>query len=240
MAGKKAAEQTGQQAEQVAQAGNTLPVKKRKATDYQPDPANANAGTERGLRALDDSLAQYGAGRSILSDKNGYIVAGNKTLERAVDLGILDVIEVETDGNQLVVVKRKDLDLLSDQRARALAYADNRVGQLDLEWNLEQLLADVNAGLQLPTSLFTEMELEHLLHLSETVDDPLGEWQGMPEFEQEDQNAKFQITVYFATEEDIAEFAQAIDQPVTKDTKTVHIPAQGRRDGKSYRVVDES
>lgn len=222
-----AAKKTAIQAGQIAQEDNALPVKKRKTTDYQPDPANANTGTERGLRALDDSLAQYGAGRSILSDKNGYIVAGNKTLERAVDLGILDVIEVETDGHQLVVVRRTDLDLLSDQKARAMAYADNRVGQLDREWNLEQLLADVNAGIELPQSLFTEMELEHLLHLGETVDDPAAEWQGMPEFEQEGVTDN-KLTVYFADDAGREEFAELTGQQVTPKTKFIWFPGDAK------------
>jgi len=34
--------------------------------DLRPDNANANLGTERGLRVLDDSLRECGAGRSIL------------------------------------------------------------------------------------------------------------------------------------------------------------------------------
>jgi len=39
---------------------------------------NANRGTERGTSALESSLELYGAGRSILLDKNGIIIAGNK------------------------------------------------------------------------------------------------------------------------------------------------------------------
>lgn len=135
---------------------------KRKTSDYTPDPTNANSGTERGLRALDDSLAKYGAGRSILVDKNGYVIAGNKTLERAVDSGFDEVIEVETDGRQLVAVKRTDLDLINDPRARELAYADNRVAELDLTWNAEQLLADLNAGVDL-SQFWNEHELQELL-----------------------------------------------------------------------------
>lgn len=135
---------------------------KRKATDYQPDPSNANIGTERGLRALDDSLAKYGAGRSILVDKNGYVIAGNKTLERAVDLGIENVIEVETDGHELVAVRRTDLDLLSDPKARELAYADNRISEIDLAWNAEQLLADLNTGVDL-SQFWRDDELAELL-----------------------------------------------------------------------------
>src|ERR1041384_588040 len=100
----------------------------RKLTDLSsltPDTHNANQGTQRGRGLLEKSLRQYGAGRSILADKNGVIIAGNKTLETAADLG-LPVKVVETDGTELVVVQRTDLDLTRDKAARELAYADNR------------------------------------------------------------------------------------------------------------------
>lgn len=111
-----------------------------KITDFTPDKGNANKGTPRGLKALDTSLRQYGAGRSILVDKKGRVIAGNKTLERAADIGIDDVIVVESDGTKLVAVKRTDLDLENDGgKARALATYDNRVGQLDLDWDIDAL-----------------------------------------------------------------------------------------------------
>jgi hypothetical protein len=55
-------------------------IKQAKLSDLQPDRRNANKGTERGLKALDHSLRQYGAGRSILVDKHGRIIAGNYVL----------------------------------------------------------------------------------------------------------------------------------------------------------------
>lgn len=50
-------------------------------SDLIPDDRNANKGTERGNGLLERSLQQYGAGRSILIDKNNRIIAGNKTVE---------------------------------------------------------------------------------------------------------------------------------------------------------------
>ena len=47
-------------------------------SDLIPDPRNANLGTERGLRMLDDSLREDGAGRSILVDRDGVTIAGAK------------------------------------------------------------------------------------------------------------------------------------------------------------------
>ena len=120
-----------------------MATKKLKLTDLVPDARNANKGTARGLSVLEDSLQQLGAGRSILVDKNGAVIAGNKTLETASAAGFQDVLVVETDGSKLVAVKRTDLDLSSDPLARKLAYADNRAGEIGLEWDPEVIAADM-------------------------------------------------------------------------------------------------
>ncbi len=133
----------------------------RKLSDLIPDHANANKGTERGRSALEASLRQYGAGRSILIDKNGRIISGNKTAEAAADIGLDNVIIIQTDGKQIVAVQRTDLDIDSAE-GRGLAYADNRVGQISLEWDAEQMLADLNAGVDL-SSLWRQDELDEML-----------------------------------------------------------------------------
>lgn len=149
-------------------------VTRLKLSELTPDPANANIGTERGLRILDDSLAEVGAGRSIVTDKNGIILAGNKTAERSIDRGIEDAIEIESDGSKLIVVKRTDLDLHDpnpNNPARKLAYYDNRAGEAGLAWDANRIAADVAAGLDVG-SLWTPGELEHL---TDTVIDITGD-----------------------------------------------------------------
>lgn len=131
-------------------------------SDLTPDPNNANRGTERGRALLEHSLRQYGAGRSVLADKHGTLIAGNKTIEVAAELG-LPIRIVETDGTELVVVRRRDLDLAKDKAARELAYADNRAGELSLDWDVEQVQADLASGIDLDVVGFSAAELETLL-----------------------------------------------------------------------------
>lgn len=126
-----------------------------------PDPKNANKGTIRGRHALTESLKRHGAGRSIVADKNGVIIGGNKTYERAQELG-LETQFVHTNGEKLVVVVRDDLDLEQDPDARELAYADNRVAELDLNMDLDQLRADLDEGFDL-AYLYRPDELERLI-----------------------------------------------------------------------------
>jgi DNA modification methylase len=138
-------------------------VEKRRPSvdDLKPDPKNANKGSVRGREMVEDSLEECGAGRSILADRDGVVIAGNKTLEAARKLG-LPVRTIETDGSELVVVRRSDLDLAGDEKARRLAYLDNRSSELGLEWDTNQLLADLQGGVDL-SGIFDKAELDELL-----------------------------------------------------------------------------
>jgi hypothetical protein len=99
-----------------------------KLADLTFDPQNANKGTARGRSMLEKSLQKFGAGRSILLDKNNVIISGNKTAETAGQVGYDKVRIVETDGKEIIAVKRTDLDI-NDPAARGLAISDNRVGE---------------------------------------------------------------------------------------------------------------
>lgn len=128
--------------------------------DLIHDPNNANKGSDRGKKAVADSLEKYGAGRSIVVDKNGVIIGGNKTLEAAQAAGI-EIEVIKTGGDKLVVVQREDLDLLEDDKARKLAYADNRAGELGLNWHLDQIKSDLDSGMILD-DLFSLDELDDM------------------------------------------------------------------------------
>lgn len=106
--------------------------------EFHQDLRNFNKGTAAGAKLLDKSFNDLRAGRSILVDKDGNIIAGNKSAEAAKKNGITDVIVVKTDSTKLVAVKRTDVDINSP-RGRALAFADNRTAQVNLSWDEVQL-----------------------------------------------------------------------------------------------------
>jgi hypothetical protein len=128
--------------------------------DLTPDPQNANTGTERGGGMLERSLRETGAGRSVLVDKHGRIIAGNKAVGGWGAIAEPEQIEVvRTTGQKLVVVQREDLDLDDPHGlARKLAYFDNRTAELNLFWDPAQVYADMQAGLDL-TPFWTTDEL---------------------------------------------------------------------------------
>ena len=136
-------------------------VQHKRIADLTQDAHNANRGTVRGAKAIAASLKDYGAGRSILLDRNGVIIAGNKTAENAGAAGMEDVLVVQTDGTRLVAVQRMDLDLTTDSRAKALAIADNRAGQLSLDWD-PAVLKSFGSDLDL-SKFWTQSEIDKLL-----------------------------------------------------------------------------
>lgn len=95
------------------------------------DAHNFNKGTDEGRKLMERSLTELGAGRSILIDRNDNIIAGNKTQEAAIKAGIKRVRVIETTGDELVAVKRTDVDIDS-AKGRELAFVDNLATQVNL------------------------------------------------------------------------------------------------------------
>jgi len=206
-------------------ADNGTRVTRRKLSDYKPDPHNANKGTERGVYMLDRSIEEVGLARSIVAAADGTIPAGNKTLQAAADAGIEAVIEVETDGRALVVVKRTDWETADAEQARKYAYYDNRAAEVGLEWDAEQLLADLDAGLDL-SALFFDWELEKFQLAPENEVDFAEMWEGMPEYESEDERPAYAIKVNFKTLDDLKDFARLIGQNLTEQTRSIWHPVK--------------
>ena len=95
------------------------------------DDKNFNRGTEEGGKLIARSFKEHGAGRSVLLDKNNRLVAGNKAAEGAREAGIRRVIVVETEGDEMVAVRRKDVDL-DTAEGRKMALLDNLTQQVSL------------------------------------------------------------------------------------------------------------
>ena len=103
------------------------------------DKRNYRLHNDENKRVIKKSLKELGAGRSIVIDNEGEIIAGNGVYEQAKKLGIKTKI-VETDGSELVVVKRTDLATGDDKRKK-LALADNAASDTS-EWAEELLRED--------------------------------------------------------------------------------------------------
>lgn len=119
--------------------------------DLKPDSHNANRGSARGQKQIVGSIQRNGFGRSGLLDKDGRVIAGNKTLEASAEVFGVEaaVIIVESDGTKPVYVKRTDLDLddpAPNNPARRLAYEDNVSSWLSFDLDPAVVMADMESG----------------------------------------------------------------------------------------------
>lgn len=142
-------------------------VKRMSMADLVPDNKNANKGTQEGARLLEKSLRDLGAGRSVLLDKNNRVIAGNKTIEKAGKLGY-GIVVVETTGNDIVAVKRIDIDLDS-RKGRELAIADNKVSEENLLWDTD-ILSEIVSNWDIDLSALGFNDNNFSLQLPETDD----------------------------------------------------------------------
>jgi hypothetical protein len=90
------------------------------------DTRNYRVHGDKNKRIIKNSLENNGAGRSILVDNENNIIAGNGVYEQWEGKPIKIV---ETDGNELIVVKRKDISP-DDPRKKNLAIVDNSASDL--------------------------------------------------------------------------------------------------------------
>ncbi len=102
-----------------------LRITRKNVSALTLDPENARKHDRRNLDAIKLSLERFGQQKPIVIDPAGMVIAGNGTLEAAIELGWtkIDVVQTELTGEQ----------------ARAFALADNRTGELST-WDEERLV----------------------------------------------------------------------------------------------------
>lgn len=103
------------------------------------DRRNYRKHNDRNKELINKSLKECGAGRSIVIDNDNEIIAGNGIYEQAQKLGLKTKV-IETDGSELVVVKRTDLQT-DDAKRKQLAVMDNSTSDSS-EFDFELLQED--------------------------------------------------------------------------------------------------
>lgn len=90
--------------------------------DLKQDKRNYRKHNDKNISLIKKSVKECGLGRSVVIDKNDEIIAGNGLVSSIPKNTKIKV--VETDGSELVVVKRTDLDT-NDEKRKKLAIMDN-------------------------------------------------------------------------------------------------------------------
>lgn len=117
-------------------------AKKTTIKDLALDPKNANKHSEFGTGLLENSLRENGFGRSIVISDDNVIIAGNGTVSGAGAIGMENTRIIETDGSELIVVKRKDIKSNTPEFYK-LALADNIVAQKNIVLDIPTIEAIV-------------------------------------------------------------------------------------------------
>ncbi len=193
------------------------------ASQFMANPANWRVHGQAQRDAMRGALNEVGwVQRVIVNRQTGYLVDGHERVWQALQNGDAEVPYVEVD----LAPEEEAYVLATLDPIGAMAAADS--AQLaDLLKEVQSSEAGVQAMLE---SLAAKVGII-------PPNDPMAEWQGMPEFEQEDAfGAIHTIKVHFATDDDITAFAALIGQTVTKDTDFIWYPKQERANLMAARV----
>lgn len=104
------------------------------------DPNNYRIHSDKNKKIIKKSLDELGAGRSVLVDSENTLIAGNGVMEQWGDKPIKIV---ETDGSELIVVKRNDLKS-NDKKRKKLALLDNHASDTS-EFDFELVKNDFDS-----------------------------------------------------------------------------------------------
>jgi DNA modification methylase len=108
------------------------------------------------MQRLEKSIGKIGLGRSILISDDNEIIAGNGVTESAINAGIDKVRIIETDGSEIIAVKRTDIKSGSKEFYE-MALSDNIIAK-------ENIVMDV----EVTNAICEEYELEEYKLESET------------------------------------------------------------------------
>ena len=137
---------------------------KQSEPEIKFDERNYRKHGKKNKELIKKSLQELGAGRSVVIDADDTLVAGNGVYEQAKELQ-MPVRLIETDGSELVVVKRTDIHTDDDKRKK-LALADNSASDssqfdnvlLTQDWTIGELK---EWGVTLPETIDYEQITVH-------------------------------------------------------------------------------
>jgi hypothetical protein len=106
------------------------------------DKRNYRKHSDKNKKIIKKSLDEFGAGRSILIDPENEIIAGNGVTEA---WGNKPIRIIETDGKELIAIKRTDLKT-KDKKRKELALIDNHASDTS-EFDNDLIQEDFNKDL---------------------------------------------------------------------------------------------
>ena len=185
-----------------------------------PNPKNPNKHSQEQIEWLARIIEAHGWRHPITVSKlSGFIVSGHGRLEAAKVLGCK---EVPVDLQHFE----------SEAEEHAVMMADNFIAELaetDAA-QVKELLVDLDDEYPLDLLGLTEQQLDQYANGVGLSNDPNNHWEGMPEFEQPNNQAFRTVLVHFMNEDDVQAFSELVDQRISDKTKYIYYPEQKRMD----------
>ena len=133
-----------------------------KLARFRPQTRNANRHTQRGMGQLEASMRKYGYVTPMTAAADGEIIDGSARAETGATVFGDDVLVVHHDGTKPVIMVRDDIPSADTPEAREISIAANRIAQVNLDFDPEVLLGDLQAGVDL-SAFWRQDELDELL-----------------------------------------------------------------------------
>jgi len=197
------------------------------ANTLRLNPRNPNRHPDNQIKLLAKIIENQGwRVPVIVSKRSDLIVSGHCRVQAALQL-----------KDQSVPVVYQEFE--SDAEEWAHMIADNRIAELaDMDNSaLKDLLSEMDTGaLDMELTGYDGTVLENLMTQFH-VDDPAAEWNGMPEFNQQDKTAFKSIVTHFKDQEAVNQFAETVGQNITPQTRMIWYPEIeiGRTADKIYK-----
>jgi hypothetical protein len=151
-------------------------------------------------------------------------------LARELPDGTLELVDghlrKETTPDQEVPVLILDID--EDEAKKLLAVIDPLAAMAEANADaLGSLLAEIGTESDALQAMLDELADYNGIGLDGGENDPEAEWEGMPEFENEDKSG-IRAIIHFDTEEDQQAFEKLVGQKIPRNTKSIWYPAKER------------
>ena len=196
---------------------------KRKLSDLIPWPRNPRQVKVEQVKRLQESLDEFGQPETIAIGPENELYNGHQRLKSWADkFGDIDV-DVRVSNRSLTEKEREKLTVFLHKGAAGEWDFDILANEFELDDLLDWGFKEYEIGLR-----------------EKVIIDYDAMWQGMPEFEQEEAGAFKSIRLHFQNQNDIDDFAELIDQPITEKTKYVWYPKKERMNLKALVAHDES
>jgi hypothetical protein len=187
--------------------------------DLKPWADNPRMSTKAQARRLLQSFDKFGQVQTVAIDPDCNVLDGHQRLSA--------LLTIHGAGYELDA--RQASRELSDAERRELVVSlhAGAVGSWDWNaisgWNSEELQSWGMDGDALRQWNLDALNLREMIE-SEGAQDPNEEWEGMPEFEQEDLTAFKSIHVHFACQADYEAFAELIGQKLSEKVRSIWYP----------------